>query len=108
MTTSQPFAKDYDGLKGPSTTRYTEAAKISEPGSSQGESVSHLAQHLKEDTLEIMKSANTQTQKKMKDLKTYAGDTLKKLEGEVSAKPIQSMAISFAVGALLSHLLARR
>jgi ElaB/YqjD/DUF883 family membrane-anchored ribosome-binding protein len=67
-----------------------------------------LAHHLQDGTREIAKSAVTEAQHKLGDVQSFAGDHLISLEKEIVAKPVQSVAIAFAAGAVLSMLLGRR
>jgi len=83
-------------------------AAVKEDLKSMKQNGAALAQHLKEDTQEIAKSATAEAKHRYADFKDYAGERLKGLEHEVTNKPVQSVAIAFAAGAVLSLLLGRR
>lgn len=67
-----------------------------------------LAKDLKQDGIEAARAVSNDVKDKMGDLKAQASTQLKTLEKEVKARPLQSMAIAFAAGALTSILLGRR
>lgn len=67
-----------------------------------------LARDLKQDGMEAAKSVSNDVKDKMEGLKAQASTQLKTLEKEVKNRPLQSMAIAFAAGALASILLGRR
>jgi ElaB/YqjD/DUF883 family membrane-anchored ribosome-binding protein len=67
-----------------------------------------LAKDLKHDGIEAAKSVSNDVKDKVGDLKAQAATQLKGLEQEVKTRPLQSMAIAFAAGALTSILLGRR
>ena len=105
MTTSETLPKGTDG-KGLSERTYTpELSRLDGHGQTHAGA---FFQHVKDDTVEMAKSAANEAQHKLSDAKSYAKDSLKSLEREVSAKPVQSVAIAFATGAIVSLLLSRR
>ncbi|MDP9196564.1 MAG: DUF883 C-terminal domain-containing protein [Pseudomonadota bacterium] len=67
-----------------------------------------LGQHVKEDAREIARSAMNGAMEKMQDLRSFMGRTGEYLEKEVRARPLQSLGIAVAAGAVLSFLLRRR
>lgn len=72
------------------------------------ESGEALAGHIKEDTINIAHSVAAEGQEKIKEMKSYAGGYLDMIEHEVSAKPVQSLAIAFVSGFFINLLLGRR
>lgn len=96
MTTTQTYPKDLD-------------AKIMPDHSfSDGSGSSTLVQHMRDDTSKLAHSAVEGAQHGYEEMKTAASGYLKSIEREVSNKPVQSVAIAFASGALLSLLMNRR
>ncbi len=68
----------------------------------------NLVRHLKEDTIEIAEEIVAEGQHKMQDIRSYTTKYLKNMEKEIMEKPVQSIAIAFAAGTILSLLLGRR
>lgn len=68
----------------------------------------NLVRHIKEDTMEIAGEIAAEGQHRMEDFRSYAAKYLKNIEKEVMAKPVQSIAIAFAAGAILSLMMGRR
>lgn len=104
MTMPQANTKD----KAYAMDRLADDGNISNDLKSIKQSGADMAQHLKEDAQEFTKLASSEARHKMSDFKAYAGTHLKDIENGVVAKPVQSVAIAFAVGAVLSLLLGRR
>ena len=108
MTTSQTYPEQ-PGVKKSLDGGYHPAAEnVREDLKSIKEGGVALAQHLKDDAQEIAKSAKTEAQRELEDLKSFAGDYLGSLEKKITAKPVQSAAIAFTCGIVLSLLLGRR
>jgi ElaB/YqjD/DUF883 family membrane-anchored ribosome-binding protein len=68
----------------------------------------NLVRHLKEDTAEIATGMAAEGKSKMKDARVFAAKYMKNLEEEISERPVQSVAIAFAIGAVVSLMLGRR
>lgn len=58
--------------------------------------------------MEIAGEIAAEGQHRMEDFRSYAAKYLKNIEKEVMAKPVQSIAIAFAAGAILSLMMGRR
>jgi ElaB/YqjD/DUF883 family membrane-anchored ribosome-binding protein len=106
MTTPQTQTNTKD--KSFSLDKFADDGNASNDIRSMKQSGADLAQHLKANAQEFTKLASNEARHKLDDFKTYAGTQLKGLENGVVAKPVQSVAIAFAVGAVLSLLLSRR
>ncbi len=68
----------------------------------------NLIRHLKEDTAEIATEMAAEGKSKMKDARAFTAKYIKNLEEEISERPVQSVAIAFAIGAVVSLMLGRR
>lgn len=96
MTNTQTYPKDLD-------------SKIMPDHSfSDGSGSATVVQHMQDDAKKLANSAIEGAQHKYMDMKTAASGYLKTIEREVSDKPVQSVAIAFASGVLLSLLMNRR
>jgi ElaB/YqjD/DUF883 family membrane-anchored ribosome-binding protein len=67
-----------------------------------------LAGHLKEGTVKIAKTAAGAAQDKIDEVVTMTEEKADSLEQEIRAKPLQSVAVAFACGIVLSMFLSRR
>ncbi len=68
----------------------------------------NLARHLKEDAIDIAHSISAESKNTISNLRSSTQGYIKVLEKEIILKPVQSVAIAFAVGSLLSLMLGRR
>lgn len=113
MTTPTP------GFQKTAETLEAESANIKEDVRSIKESGQNIARDLKRDSVEVAKAASNdahhkladvkvEMQHKLEDLKATASERLEVIEQEVKTHPLQSMAIAFAAGALVSLVLGRR
>ena len=113
MTTPTP------GFQKTAETIATESSNIKEDMRSIKESGQNIARDLKRDGTEVAKAASNdahsklqdvkgEVQHKLEDLKATASERLEGIEKEVKSHPLQSMAIAFAAGALVSLVLGRR
>lgn len=67
-----------------------------------------LAAHIKEDSIDIAKSAATELGSQVEHLKSHVSDNMKMLEKEVKERPIQSVGLAFIAGIAASYLLGGR
>jgi ElaB/YqjD/DUF883 family membrane-anchored ribosome-binding protein len=67
-----------------------------------------LARDLKEDGITAAKNVGTDVKEKVDEMKTHASEHLGTIAKEVKARPLQSMAIAFAAGAVASLFIGRR
>jgi ElaB/YqjD/DUF883 family membrane-anchored ribosome-binding protein len=84
------------------------SAPIAKPDESIGDKVSENLGQLKDGAVHAAGVAADGMKEGYEGAKSYARDTLHSLEREVSAKPLQSMAIAFTAGAFLSMMMGRR
>ena len=68
----------------------------------------NLIRHIKEDTMEIAEGIAIEGQHKIDDIRSFASKYIQIAEKEIVAKPVQSIAIAFATGAILSLMMGRR
>lgn len=72
------------------------------------ESVATLGQHVKEDAAAVAQTAKDQAQKKVDGISAEVDSYVDVLKKDLTEKPIQTVAIAFAAGAIVSLLLGRR
>jgi len=101
MSSTQTFSKERNDIADVKESVKSGLKPVLESGAT-------LVQHLKEDTAEIAKSAAAEAQLRFEGVKTKASGYLETVENEVTAKPMQSVAIAFVAGALLSMIMGRR
>ena len=105
MIAPQAFSKE-NNLKKSSTDLYngnSESDLKSIKASSEA-----LAGHIKDDTMDIVHSVAAEGQQQIKGLKSQVRHYMKLMEQEISAKPVQSVAIAFASGFFINLLMRRR
>lgn len=105
MTPTPSYTKDLDGKAPPvqidtNTLRDAKDAAI-EHGAA-------FMSHVKEDVKEMALSAEKSAQHKYEAIKDFADDYLSRLQKHVVARPMQSLAIAAAAGALISIFMRRR
>ncbi|MBL8639980.1 MAG: hypothetical protein JNK24_06455 [Alphaproteobacteria bacterium] len=72
------------------------------------DNVTELAKHLKEEGSEKSHQMAEVLLARLKELQGSGRDHLHTLEGQVREKPLQSVAVAFVAGAIVSMLLGRR
>ena len=70
--------------------------------------VTTLGQHVQEDSIQIAKTVRDAAQTKLDDANARANDYADTVRKQMIDKPLQTVAIAVAAGALLSILLSRR
>jgi hypothetical protein len=108
MTLTQTYTKDLDGKTPADRDHAVGTGSIGDDLMPNGAGGTTLIRHLKEDAAEVVKTAATGAQHTYEDAKSVANGYLAAIGKEVVAKPVQSVAIAFATGAILSLLMNRR
>ena len=103
QTYTRDATKDADARRVPDGTSVTNGV-----GTMSGTKMSDAAHHLKDDVQELADSAVTMGQEKLGALQSAASGYLAKMDQRIIAKPVQSLAIAFAAGAVLSLFVGRR
>lgn len=91
-----------------SKTANAKSAKDDTDLSDLKDSVTALGQHMQEDSIQIAKTVRSAAQSKMDDAQGRANDYADQVKKQMKDYPLQTVAIAFGAGALLSILLGRR
>jgi ElaB/YqjD/DUF883 family membrane-anchored ribosome-binding protein len=105
MTPTPSYTKDLDGKSPPVQIDTDTLSDVKDAAIAHG---SAFMSHVKEDVKEMALSVEKGAQHKYEAIKEFADGYLSRLQKHVVARPMQSLAIAAAAGALISIFMRRR